>query len=108
VLYKLFEGSWEDGAVVRDRERGIFTHPEKVHEIGHKGKYFEVPGYHLCEPSPQRTPVLYQAGASGAGKAFAASTPSACSWPRRSRCCGTTWPTCAARPPRPGAIRARC
>ena len=72
VLYKLFEGSWEDGAVVRDRERGIFTHPGKVHEIGHKGKYFDVPGYHLCEPSPQRTPVLYQAGASGAGKAFAA------------------------------------
>ncbi|WP_114809538.1 LLM class flavin-dependent oxidoreductase [Paraburkholderia kururiensis] len=72
VLYKLFEGSWEDGAVVRDRERRIFAHPEKVHEIGHKGRYFDVPGYHLCEPSPQRTPVLYQAGASGAGKAFAA------------------------------------
>ncbi len=72
VLYKLFEGSWEDDAVVRDREHRIFTRPEKVHEIGHKGKYFEVPGYHLCEPSPQRTPVLYQAGASGPGKAFAA------------------------------------
>ncbi|MBB2926739.1 LLM class flavin-dependent oxidoreductase [Paraburkholderia silvatlantica] len=72
VLYKLFEGSWEDGAVVRDRERRVFTHPEKVHEIGHKGKYFEVPGYHLCEPSPQRTPVLFQAGASGPGKTFAA------------------------------------
>jgi long-chain alkane monooxygenase len=72
VLYKLFEGSWEEGAVVRDRARGIFAHPEKVHEIGHKGKYFDVPGYHLCEPSPQRTPVLYQAGASGPGKSFAA------------------------------------
>ena len=72
VLYKLFEGSWEEGAVVRDREKRIFTHPEKVHEIGHKGKYFEVPGYHLCEPSPQRTPLLYQAGASGPGKSFAA------------------------------------
>ncbi|RQN38803.1 LLM class flavin-dependent oxidoreductase [Paraburkholderia tropica] len=72
VLYKLFEGSWEDGAVVRDRENRVFTHPERVHEIGHKGKYFEVPGYHLCEPSPQRTPVLFQAGASGPGKRFAA------------------------------------
>ncbi|MER9580806.1 LLM class flavin-dependent oxidoreductase [Mesorhizobium sp. M0276] len=72
VLYKLFEGSWEDGAVVRDRERRIFTHPEKVHEIGHKGKYFEVPGYHLSEPSPQRTPLLYQAGTSGPGRRFAA------------------------------------
>ncbi|BBE74238.1 LLM class flavin-dependent oxidoreductase [Oharaeibacter diazotrophicus] len=72
VLYKLLEGSWEDGAVVRDRDKRIFTHPEKVHEIGHKGRFFDVPGYHLCEPSPQRTPVLYQAGASGAGKDFAA------------------------------------
>jgi FMN-dependent oxidoreductase (nitrilotriacetate monooxygenase family) len=72
VIYKLLEGSWEDGAVVRDRERGIFTIPEKVHEIGHKGKYFDVPGYHLCEPSPQRTPLLYQAGASERGRQFAA------------------------------------
>ena len=72
VLYKLFEGSWEDDAVVRDRQRRVFTHPEKVHEIGHKGRFFDVPGYHLCEPSPQRTPVLYQAGASGPGKTFAA------------------------------------
>lgn len=72
VLYKLFEGSWEEGAVLRDRERRIFTDPSKVHEIGHRGRHFTVPGYHLCEPSPQRTPVLYQAGASGPGKAFAA------------------------------------
>ena len=73
VLYKLLEGSWEEDAVVRDRANRIFTQPEKVHEIGHKGKYYDVPGYHLSEPSPQRTPVLYQAGASGPGKAFAAS-----------------------------------
>ena len=72
VLYKLLEGSWEADAVVRDRAKGIFAHPEKIHEIGHKGKYFDVPGYHLSEPSPQRTPVLYQAGASGPGKSFAA------------------------------------
>jgi FMN-dependent oxidoreductase (nitrilotriacetate monooxygenase family) len=72
VVYKLLEGGWEDGAVVRDRARRIFTHPEKVHEIGHRGKYFEVPGYHLSEPSPQRTPVLYQAGVSGPGRQFAA------------------------------------
>lgn len=72
VLYKLLEGSWEDGAVVRDRETRVFTHPEKVHEIAHHGRHFQVPGYHLCEPSPQRTPVLYQAGASSAGRHFAA------------------------------------
>ena len=72
VLYKLWEGSWEDDAVVRDREAGIFTDPSKVHEIGHHGKHFDVPGIHLAEPSPQRTPVIYQAGASSRGIAFAA------------------------------------
>ncbi|MCL6701567.1 LLM class flavin-dependent oxidoreductase [Pseudomonas sp. T1.Ur] len=72
VLYKLFEGSWEEGAVVRDRERGIFSDPGKIHEIRHQGKHFQVPGIHLCEPSLQRTPVLYQAGASSRGKDFAA------------------------------------
>ncbi len=71
VCYKLWEGSWEDDAVVRDRETGIFTHPSKVHAIGHKGPHFSVPGIHLSEPSPQRTPVLYQAGASSRGKDFA-------------------------------------
>jgi FMN-dependent oxidoreductase (nitrilotriacetate monooxygenase family) len=72
VLYKLWEGSWEDDAVIRDRESGVFTDPAKVHEIGHKGKHFTVPGIHLSEPSPQRTPVIYQAGASKRGISFAA------------------------------------
>ncbi len=71
VLYKLWEGSWEDDAVVRDKEKRVFTDPAKVHEINHHGKYFDVPGIHLCEPSPQRTPVLYQAGASEKGRQFA-------------------------------------
>jgi FMN-dependent oxidoreductase (nitrilotriacetate monooxygenase family) len=71
VLYKLWEGSWEEGAVVRDKEKRVFTNPNKVHEINHHGQYFDVPGIHLCEPSPQRTPVLYQAGASEKGRQFA-------------------------------------
>ena len=72
VVYKLWESSWEEDAVVKDKETGVFTNPDKVHEIGHKGKYFDVPGIHLCEPSPQRTPVIYQAGSSGRGIQFAA------------------------------------
>jgi FMN-dependent oxidoreductase (nitrilotriacetate monooxygenase family) len=71
VCYKLWEGSWEDGAVLRDRRRGIFADPSKVHPILHKGRYFETPGIHLCEPSPQRTPLLFQAGSSPRGKRFA-------------------------------------
>lgn len=72
VCYKLWEASWEDDAVVADAERGVYADPAKVHPIAHKGAHFEVPGFHLSEPSPQRTPVLYQAGASSRGKAFAA------------------------------------
>ena len=71
VCYKLWEGSWEDDAVLRDRARRMFTDPAKVHPIRHEGRYFKVPGVHLSEPSPQRTPVLYQAGASTRGRRFA-------------------------------------
>lgn len=72
VCYGLWEHSWEDDAVERDSESGRFTDPEKVHKISHEGKYFDVPGPHGCEPSPQRTPVLYQAGSSDRGREFAA------------------------------------
>ncbi|MBF7699183.1 LLM class flavin-dependent oxidoreductase, partial [Acinetobacter pollinis] len=71
VLYKLWEGSWQNDAVLRDKTQGVFADPSKVHAISHEGKYFSVPGIHLCEPSPQRTPVLYQAGASSRGQTFA-------------------------------------
>lgn len=72
VVYKLWEHSCEDDAVLRDKARGIYTDPAKVHPIRHRGEHYQVPGFHLCEPSPQRTPVLYQAGTSSRGKAFAA------------------------------------
>lgn len=72
VCYKLWEGSWEDDAVLLDKENHLYTDPEKVHNIHHEGKYFNVTGPHLTEPSPQRTPVIYQAGASKKGRNFAA------------------------------------
>ena len=72
VTYKLWEGSWADDAVIRDAERGIYTDPSKVHTIHHDGEYYSLEAIHLCEPSPQRTPVIYQAGASPKGQAFAA------------------------------------
>mgnify|MGYP001806304104 CR=1 FL=1 len=72
AVYKLWEGSWEEGAVKRDRSGRIFTDPSKVHRIRHDGPYYQVDAIHLSEPSPQRTPVLYQAGASNRGRQFAA------------------------------------
>ncbi|WP_434994254.1 LLM class flavin-dependent oxidoreductase [Arthrobacter sp. Ld5] len=72
VLYKLWEGSWDDDAVIEDRERRVYTDPAKVRYINHRGPHFSVAGPHLSAPSLQRTPVLFQAGSSAAGKAFAA------------------------------------
>ncbi len=72
VCYKLWEKSWEPGSVRRDKKSGLFADPAKVHGIHHIGKHYRVPGFNLSEPSPQRTPVLYQAGASRRGKDFAA------------------------------------
>ena len=72
VVYKLWEGSWEDDAVRRDRAQGIYTDPRKVHPIRHEGRWYSVPDAHLSEPSPQRTPVLFQAGGSPRGQRFAA------------------------------------
>jgi FMN-dependent oxidoreductase (nitrilotriacetate monooxygenase family) len=71
VLYKLWEGSWENDAVIEDRERRIYAQPEKVHKVEHEGEFYRVQGYHLCEPSPQRTPLLFQAGSSARGLQFA-------------------------------------
>ncbi|HIE85553.1 MAG TPA: LLM class flavin-dependent oxidoreductase [Gammaproteobacteria bacterium] len=72
LVYKLWEGSWEDDAVIYDRISGVFAEPDKVHEIVHEGKYFNLRAIHLCEPSVQRTPVIFQAGGSVKGQAFAA------------------------------------
>ena len=72
VVYKLWEGSWEDGAVVMDREGGLFADPAMIHPVGHKGRYYSVPDAFQCQPSIQRTPALFQAGASDKGKEFGA------------------------------------
>ncbi|NYI01509.1 LLM class flavin-dependent oxidoreductase [Cupriavidus plantarum] len=72
VLYKLWEGSWQDDAVRRDKTARVFADPARVHRVSHHGQYYDVEGYHLAEPSAQRTPVLFQAGSSGRGQRFAA------------------------------------
>ncbi|CAH2895722.1 MAG: Coenzyme F420-dependent N5,N10-methylene tetrahydromethanopterin reductase and related flavin-dependent oxidoreductases [uncultured Paraburkholderia sp.] len=72
VVYKLWEQSWEDDAVVRDRAARIFSQPGKVHRVKHDGPFYSIDAIHLSEPSPQRTPVLYQAGSSSRGVDFAA------------------------------------
>ncbi|EXJ58767.1 hypothetical protein A1O7_06197 [Cladophialophora yegresii CBS 114405] len=72
VLYKLWEGSWREDAVVADFDTGVYAVGERVRDINHQGTHFRVPGPHICEPSPQRTPFLFQAGTSKSGRAFGA------------------------------------
>ena len=73
AVYKLWEGSWADDAVRADRVTGTYADPARVRVVHHAGPHYRMDAVHLCEPSPQRTPVLYQAGSSGRGKQFAAS-----------------------------------
>lgn len=68
----MWEGSWDDGALIQDKERGIVADPTKIHRIHHEGPRYKVEGPHLAAPSPQRTPLLFQAGSSPAGRHFAA------------------------------------
>ncbi len=70
TVYRLWEGSWEDGAVLADRARGVFADPARIHKVQGVGRY-AMDAMHLCAPTPQRTPVLYQAGASTRGRQFA-------------------------------------
>ncbi|MGF3057448.1 NtaA/DmoA family FMN-dependent monooxygenase [Microbacterium sp. YY-01] len=69
LVYKLWEGAWEPDALTKDKQ-GNFADPAKVHTIDHQGPYFTSQGYGNSAYSPQGTPVLFQAGASPAGRAF--------------------------------------
>lgn len=72
VVYKLWEASWEDNALVTDPASGVFVDPARLHAINHHGERYRVAGPHIVQTSPQRTPVLFQAGSSEAGRRFAA------------------------------------
>ncbi|BDD58007.1 hypothetical protein MAP00_003319 [Monascus purpureus] len=69
---RLWEGSWADDAVSPDPDNDSYIDPDKVRQINHKGKYFSLNTRHIVDPSPQRTPFLFQAGTSPAGSNFAA------------------------------------
>jgi len=64
--------SWEDDAIVLDKQTGRFAHPDKVHRLDHEGKFFRSRGPFTVPRSAQGHPVLIQAGQSGRGRRFAA------------------------------------
>jgi FMN-dependent oxidoreductase (nitrilotriacetate monooxygenase family) len=63
--------TWDDDALVLDRDGGVFADPEAVHELDHHGEWFDVRGPLTVPRSPQGRPVLLQAGSSGRGRDFA-------------------------------------
>lgn len=72
LALQLWQGSWEDDAVVADAAAGVFADRSKIHRIEFEGEHFRSSGYFTVDPSPQRTPVLFQAGTSGRGREYAA------------------------------------
>ena len=68
AAYRLWEASWADDAVVADRTAGVYARPDRVRAVQQLDPALHA--IHLAEPSPQRTPVIYQAGSSPRGRAF--------------------------------------
>jgi len=64
--------SWDDDAIVVDKENNFYAHPDKVRKIDFKGKYLSSRGPFTVPRTPQGRPVVIQAGGSTRGKRFAA------------------------------------
>lgn len=66
--------SWGDGAIVGDKASGTFADPAKMRVLDHRGRFYQVRGPLNITRPPQGHPVIMQAGASDAGRDFAAAT----------------------------------
>jgi FMN-dependent oxidoreductase (nitrilotriacetate monooxygenase family) len=64
--------SWEDGALVADKQTGRYLDTSKLHVLDHDGPHYRVKGPLNTARPPQGYPVIIQAGASDTGRDFAA------------------------------------
>lgn len=71
VCRKLWS-SWDEDAVVMDRDGAIFADAAKVHRVEHAGPFFKSRGPLNVVRSPQDGPAILQAGTSPKGVDFAA------------------------------------
>ena len=71
-LAKRLWDSWDADAIVDDRAGRRFIDPERIHRVVHRGPQFDVAATSTVPRSPQRYPVIVQAGDSPAGRDFAA------------------------------------
>ena len=70
VCQKLWQ-SWDEDAVVMDRENAIFADATKIRRIEHEGRHFKSRGPLNVIRSPQSGPAILQAGTSPKGIDFA-------------------------------------
>ncbi|GAN55641.1 LLM class flavin-dependent oxidoreductase [Tanticharoenia sakaeratensis] len=66
--------TWEDDAFIFDKANARMFEPARFHKLDHEGQFFRVQGGLNMRRSRQGQPVIFQAGASPAGKEFAART----------------------------------
>jgi FMN-dependent oxidoreductase (nitrilotriacetate monooxygenase family) len=64
--------AWDADALVQDQDTGLFADPTRITVPDYKGRYVEVRGPLNLPPSPQRHPVIIQAGDSPRGRTFGA------------------------------------
>jgi long-chain alkane monooxygenase len=69
---RFWEHSWDEDAEVRDRGRNVYADPRMLHRVEVDGRFQRARGVFAVPPTPQRTPVLFQAGTSDRGRAYAA------------------------------------
>ena len=69
---KFWEEGWDDDALRLDRESELAIDPDGIRAVRYEGRHYRTRGHFTVPPSPQRTPVLFQAGTSPKGKALAA------------------------------------
>jgi FMN-dependent oxidoreductase (nitrilotriacetate monooxygenase family) len=72
LALRLWQTSWDDDAVRADAAAGVYADRSGLHRVEFAGEHFRSSGYFTVDPSPQRVPVLFQAGTSGRGREYAA------------------------------------
>ncbi|MDM4761606.1 LLM class flavin-dependent oxidoreductase [Galbitalea sp. SE-J8] len=71
VVRRLWDGATDD-AFLRDQRTGVYLDTAKRRAIDHDGAWFRIAGPLNVSRPPQGHPVVFQAGASPVGQAFAA------------------------------------
>ena len=98
--------SWEDDAVIGDRERGVWADRSKLHAPRFHGEHYDVEGVLPFPRSPQGGPCSLRPDSRGPGSGWPRAMPS---WPsrahRRWRPRSPSEPTCTRRPRPPAGSR---